>query len=103
MKKNKKREIEKEKRIIEKLNNSVENKLQENAKEIDDKSSVTQTEKLRQSLISEIELDIREIAKKRALNDNDLETYKKIDLGELHSELGDMLEENSRIMILLNN
>lgn len=73
--------------------NTLNPNLPVSSKDNEDKNSIAQTDQLRQSLISEVELDIRQIAKKKALNDFDLDTYKKIDLGELHSELGDMLDE----------
>lgn len=80
-------EIEREKKFQEKLD--LEEDLKRQLKEsADNDSSIMSQEKIRQSLVSEIELDVKQTAIKKVLNQQDFDTYKKINLGMPQSELG---------------
>jgi len=90
------KEIEREQKILEKVS-SHNDKNGDNGQHLDNRSSVSANEKVRQSMVSEIELDVKHTAIKKVLQKQDFETYKRIDRGEMDSELKDIIDSDSDI------
>ena len=94
------KEIDREKKFEEKIN--LEAELQNKTiDEGDNESSILSQEKVRQSLISEIELDVKQTAIKKVLNNQDFDTYKKINLGMIQAELGKLLFSFQILIIII--
>ena len=84
------KEVEREQRILDKLQSkSVMDQVLEEPQDV--RSSVSVQEKLRQSMISEVEIDLKQTAIKKVLDKQDFDTYKRIDRGEMDSELGNIV------------
>lgn len=96
-----KKEVEREQKILE---NSKQHSIDEND---DLRSSVSAKEKVRQSMLSEIELNVKQIAIKKAIENQDFDTYHKIERGEMDSQLEEALgiipQENAKENKLLDS
>jgi hypothetical protein len=80
-----KKEVEREQKILE-------ISKQPSHDENDDlRSSISARDKVRQSMLSEIELNVKQIAIKKAIENQDFETYHKIERGEIDSQLEETL------------
>lgn len=87
--KNFQKEVDREQKILKKVE-ETEAKL--NLNDIDDnRSSISVQQKLRQSLVSEVEIDLKQTAIKKVLEKQDFTTYKRIERGEMDSDLEDIV------------
>ena len=80
-----KKEVEREQKILE---NSKQPEEGENGEL---RSSISAQEKNRQSMLSEIELNVKQIAIKKAIENQDFDTYHRIERGEIDSQLEETL------------